>query len=210
MTSRPSWCRCCSVAKSCLTLCGPMDRGNYFCNENNNQLIQWNQISCFECQTRDLNRPCPRSAEGTAAHKVRFSVRRAREAGRASPCPFCTALGRQGGHHPAPSARRWGSLRHWPASVALECQPPGQGGPSPLGKGLYCRHVQLLPVGQGLGFGNLHHRLHGRIQLFVQPHGASGANQHKAISDGVAHGWRKAGKELVIQMVLPSPGRPRR
>ena len=112
-----------------------------------------------------------------------------------TPSPFYTALGQ-----PVASASERG-----PGAPA-----PAQGGPSPLGKGLYCRHVQLLPVGQGLGFGNLHHRLHSRIQLFVQPHGASGANQHEAISDGVAQGWRKVGKELVIQMVLPSPGRSRR
>lgn len=79
-------------------------------------------------------------------------------------------------------------------SVASESQPLGQGGPSPLGKGLYCRHVQPFPPRQGLSFGNLHHRLHSQVQLLVQPHGASGANQNEAISDGVAQGWRNVGK----------------
>lgn len=72
---------------------------------------------------------------------------------------------------------------HSPSSKVTEDSPPG--------KHIQCWHMKPLPLCQWLWLGKRHHGSHSAVQLLVESHSPSSANQLQAIGNDVSHHCRK-------------------
>lgn len=62
---------------------------------------------------------------------------------------------------------------------------------APPGKHVQRWHMKPLPLRQWLWLGKCHHGSHGAVQLLVESHGSSSANQLQAIGNDMSHCCRK-------------------
>lgn len=72
---------------------------------------------------------------------------------------------------------------HSPSSKVTEDSPPG--------KHIQCWHMKPLPLCQWLWLGKCHHGSHSTVQLLVESHSPSSANQLQAIGNDMSHRCRK-------------------